>query len=58
MLALYDALSSTANYAICFSLTLQIMYVHCTTYMVFCFPKQKNLVTAGELSGAVPLNGL
>lgn len=34
----------------------QIIYPHCTTPPIFCFLKQKNLLAASELSGAVILN--
>lgn len=33
----------------------QIIYTHCTTPPIFCFLKQKNLLAASKLSGAIIL---
>lgn len=44
------------NCAGCSGLIPQIIYPHCTTPPIFCFLKQKNLLAASELSGAVILN--
>lgn len=34
----------------------RIIYTHCTTPTIFCFQKQKSLLAASKLSGAIILN--